>query len=240
MSASPYLTFDRRLPWAAWPHATAPSEVLDVEELKRHLPIVRRKHVAGQFLFRAGQPFRALHMVHVGAYKTCELADDGREKISAFKMRGELIGTDSIGLPAYACDAVALEDSETWELTYPAVMKAAAQVHGLQEQIHAALAAEIRCDRAWMLLLSTMAAEPRVAAFLMDMAARQARLGFSAKHFILRMSRLDIASFLAIKHETVSRALSHLVEKHYISVQRREVRVLNLDGLRQVATTQAA
>lgn len=235
MSTSIAPSSTRSLPWTAWPAVPSSDACLDLDVLQRHLAVTRRKHKAGQHLFHAGQPFRALHLIHSGSFKTSGLTDDGRERVTAFKMRGELIGVDSIGLGSYACDAVALEDSESWELPYPAVMKAAAHVPGLQEQIHAALAAEIRCDRSWMLLLSTLAAEPRVAAFLIDMAARQARMGYSAKHFILRMSRLDIASFLAIKHETVSRALSHLADRHFISVQRREVRVLDAEGLREMA-----
>lgn len=235
MIANTNQTSTRSLPWTAWSTYPSIDSPLDMDVLQRHLQVTRRKHIAGQYLFRAGQPFRALHLIHVGSYKTCGLVDDGREKVTAFKMRGELVGVDSIGLNSYTCDAVALEDSESWELPYPAVMKAAVQIPGLQEQIHAALAAEIRCDRSWMLLLATLAAEPRVAAFLIDIAARQARMGYSAKHFILRMSRLDIASFLAIKHETVSRALSHLADRHYISVQRREVHVLDADGLREMA-----
>lgn len=208
---------------------------IDLEALRRELPVTRRKHAAGQYLYRAGQPFRAIHLVHVGSYKICETSTDGREKVTAFKMRGELAGVESIGLDAYACDVIALEDSEAWDLPYPAVMKAAVRIPELQEQIHTALAAEIRCDRTWMLLLGTLAAEPRVAAFLIDIAARHARLGYSAKHFILRMSRLDMASFLALKHETVSRALSHLADLRFIEVQRREVRVLDVDGLRAMA-----
>ena len=69
----------------------------------------------------------------------------------------------------------------------------------------------------------------------LDVAARYARLGFSAKHFILRMSRIDMASFLALKHETVSRALSRLDELNVIAVQRREVQVLDVEGLRALA-----
>ncbi|SFW23072.1 Crp/Fnr family transcriptional regulator [Luteibacter sp. UNCMF366Tsu5.1] len=225
------------------PAMTPPTVALpkvDIEALKDILPIVRHKHAAGQHLYRAGQAFRAIHLVHVGSYKICDLADDGREKVTAFKMKGELLGVESIGLGTYACDAVALEDSETWEMPYPAVMKAAATMPGLQEQIHAALAAEIRCDRSWMLLLGTLAAEPRVAALLIDLAARHARLGYSAKHFILRMSRLDMASFLALKHETVSRVLSRLVDMHYIEVKRREVHLLDVEGLRAMACAQAA
>ena len=86
-----------------------------------------------------------------------------------------------------------------------------------------------------MLALGTLTAEQRVAAFLLDMAQRHLRLGFSPCHFLLRMGRTDIASFLALKHETVTRALSRLEKLEYIAVQRRDVRVLDVDGLRCTA-----
>ena len=102
-------------------------------------------------------------------------------------------------------------------------------------RLTAALAEEIRRDRSWMLALGTLSAEQRVAAFLLDVAGRHAHLGFSDRHFILRMSRADMANFLALKHETVSRALSHLQDMQCISVQRREIRVLDLEGLSTLA-----
>jgi CRP/FNR family transcriptional regulator len=155
-------------------------------------------------------------------------------------MRGDLIGVESIGLKAYASDVIALEASEAWELSYPAVLRACLHVPEMHARLTSALAAEIRSDRSWMLMLGTLAAERRVAAFLLDVASRYARLGYSAKHFILRMSRIDMASFLALKHETVSRALSHLHDMSYIDVQRREVRVLDVHGLRLMAGLGAA
>ncbi|GLQ42148.1 Crp/Fnr family transcriptional regulator [Dyella nitratireducens] len=208
---------------------------LDIEALRRHVPVRRCKHAAGQGVYRAGQAFEALYLVHAGSYKTCELADDGREQVTGFRMRGDLIGAESIGLKNYSCDVIALEDSEAWELPYPAVLRACLQLPELQARITHALAAEVRRDRSWMLMLGTLAAERRVAAFLLDVAARYAHMGYSAKHFILRMSRIDMASFLALKHETVSRALSRLNDLSVISVQRREVRVLDVDGLRTIA-----
>ena len=86
-----------------------------------------------------------------------------------------------------------------------------------------------------MLALGTLTAEQRVAAFLIDVAARYAQLGFSDRHFILRMSRADMANFLALKHETVSRALSRLQDLCCISVQRREVKVMDMPELRRLA-----
>ncbi|WP_426690548.1 Crp/Fnr family transcriptional regulator [Rhodanobacter ginsengiterrae] len=208
---------------------------IDIEAIREHAPVRRCKHFAGQNIYRAGQPFHAIYLVHAGSYKICELAEDGREQVSGFRMRGDLIGVESIGLKVFASDVVALETSEAWELPYPAVLRACLHVPELQAQLTAALAAEIRGDRSWMLMLGTLAAERRVAAFLLDVAARYARLGYSARHFILRMSRMDMASFLALKHETVSRALSRLHDTGIIDVQRREVRVLDLDGLRSMA-----
>jgi len=215
--------------------ANVPVAALDIALLREHMAVRRCWRSAGQHLCHAGQPFRAIHLVQSGSYKTCELSEDGREQVTGFRMRGELVGVESIGLQTHACDVVALEDGETWELPYPAVLKACLHVPELNARFASALAAEIRSDRSWMLMLGTLGAEQRVAAFLLDMAARHERLGGSALHFTLRMGRMDIASFLALKHETVSRALSRLHELGYIMVNRREVRMLGLDGLRAMA-----
>jgi CRP/FNR family transcriptional regulator len=213
---------------------------IDIERLRQHVPVLRRKVRAGQYVYRAGQPFQALYLVNVGCFKTSELSDDGREQVTGFRMRGDLIGVESIGLAAYACDAIALEDGEVWELPYPPVLTACMEIPDLQIRFTAAMAEEIRRDRAWMLALGTLSAEERVAAFLIDVAGRCARLGFSDRHFILRMSRADMANFLALKHETVSRALSRLQELGSISVQRREVRVLDAEGLHDFANRSAS
>lgn len=204
---------------------------LDIGQLQQHMLVTRRKVRAGQYLYRNGQPFHALYLVHAGFLKTCELSEDGREQVTGFRMRGDLLGVESIGLAVHTCDAVALDDCEIWELPYPPVLNACLRIPELQTRLAAALAEEIRRDRSWMLTIGTLPAEQRVAAFLMDIADRHARLGFSPRHFILRMGRADIASFLALKHETVSRALSHLELLGYISVQRREVKLLDIPSL---------
>ena len=210
---------------------------LDIAQLQKYVVVTRRKVRAGQYLYRNGQPFRALHLVHAGFLKTCELSEDGREQVTGFRMRGDLLGVESIGLAVHICDAVALDDAEIWELPYPPVLDALKHVPELQVRLATALAEEIRRDRVWMLAIGTLPAEQRVAAFLLDIAGRLARLGFSARHFILRMGRADIASFLALKHETVSRALSHLERLNYIEVLRREVKLLDIPRLRACVGT---
>lgn len=216
---------------SAQPGFTDPVRDLDIEQLRRHMPVTRRKVRAGQYLYRNGETFNALYLVHAGSLKTCELSADGREQVTGFRMREDLLGVESIGLAAYTCDAIALEDCEIWVLPYPPVLDASLRVPELQARLTEALAREIRRSRNWMLTIGTLSAEHRVAAFLLDLGSRLARLGFSARHFILRMGRTDIASFLALKHETVSRALSRLESLGYISVQCREVKLLDRSGL---------
>ena len=74
---------------------------LDIEELQRHMVVTRRKVAAGQYLYRNGQPFHALYLVHAGFLKTCELSEDGREQVTGFRMRGDLLGVESIGLAVH-------------------------------------------------------------------------------------------------------------------------------------------
>ena len=206
---------------------------ISLDDLRAHVTVVQKKLTAGQYLYRAGQPFQALYLVHAGFLKTALVAEDGREQVTGFRMRGDLMGVESIGMPVHTSDAIALDDSTVWELSYPAILNACAHLPALQAQLTQALAAEIRNDRSWMLALGTLSAEQRVASFLLDVAARHEALGFSARHFVLRMSRADIGSFLALKHETVTRALTRLSLQGSIAVQWREVRILDVAALRE-------
>lgn len=209
---------------------------VDIDQLRRHVLVTQWRVRAGQYLYRNGQAFRALYLVHAGSLKTCELADDGRERVTGFRMRGDLLGVESIGLDAYGCDVIALEDCVIFELPYPPVLVACQQLPELQARFTEAMAREIRHDRSWMLTVGTLSAEQRVAAFLLDIGARMMRLGLSGHQFILRMGRMDIASFLDLKHETVSRALSRLEALGYITVRCREVKLREPSELRVYAS----
>src|SRR5687767_13851353 len=91
-------------------HAAPPSPGADapagLEALLRGLPLRRRMVRAKQHVFRAGQPRHALYLVHSGVFKTSVAAEDGREKITGFRLRGDLLGLDALDMPVHACDAV--------------------------------------------------------------------------------------------------------------------------------------
>lgn len=199
-----------------------------LEALVRDLPLQRRRLRAKQYVFRAGQPRQSLFLVHAGFFKTCLVSEDGREKVTGFRMRGDLLGMDALDMANYACDAVSLDVGEVWELPQAQLR----ENPDFQERLTAALAGEIRRDWSWMLALGTLTAEQRVVAFLLDLAARLESLGFSARCLMLRMTRADVGNFLALQLETVTRALSRLHGLGLIDVERREIRIEDPAGLR--------
>lgn len=210
-------------------------ELLDIATLSNYVTVTRRRLRAGQHLYRAGQRFNALYLVHAGFLRSSVSSGDGRQQVTGFPMRGDLLGVEAIGSDTHSVDVVALDACEVLELPYPAVMAACAAMSSLQALVTQALALELRRDHYWMLSLGTLTAEQRVAAFLLDLARRHRALGFSANHFLLRMSRIDIASFLGLKHETVTRSLSQLAARGVIAVERREIRVVSPDDLQRCA-----
>jgi len=193
---------------------------------------VQRRHIRRkQPLFRTGQRCYALYLIHAGFFKNCVLSEDGREKITGFHLRGDLLGCDSFGLPNYACDAIALDIGEVWELP---IVQLQARTLDLMPYLTAQMAREIRRDWQWMLVLSTLGAEQRVAAFLLDLAERLESLGFSARDLPLRMTRAELGNFLALQLETVTRALSKLAASGFIAVDGREIRIENAVALRRM------
>lgn len=202
---------------------------LDMEALVQDLPLQRRKLRARQYLFRAGQPRHSLYLIHAGFFKASVTSADGREKITGFRMRGDLLGIDALDMPTHTCDAMALDVGEVWELPMNLLR---ARLPEFQERLTLSLASEIRRDWGWMLALGTLTADQRVVAFLLDFAARLERLGFSARCLMLRMTRAELGNFLSLQLETVTRALSRLQAQGLIAVERREIRIENPTGLR--------
>ena len=204
-----------------------------LETLVQGLSLPRRRLRAKQYVFRAGQPRQALYLIHAGFFKTCVLSEDGREKVTGFRLRGDLLGLDALDMPRYTCDAVSLDVGEVWELSSAQLQ---ASLPDFQSLLTSALASEIRSDWRWMLAVGTLTAEQRVVAFLLDLGARLGALGFSARCMTLRMTRADLGNFLSLQLETVVRALSRLQSLGLIGIERHEIRIQDRDGLRSLLT----
>jgi len=185
-------------------------------------------------LYRPGESFSALYAIRVGSLKTVVLTEDGRDQITGYHMAGEIVGLDGIGGERYCCEAIALEDSEACVLPFKRLDALAHDLPSLRHNLYRYIANDIRRDQNLLLLLGSRCAEERVALFLLDLAGRFRALGYSASEFVLRMTREEIASYLGLKLETVSRLFSHLQEEGLIQIQGRAVKLLDVIALKRL------
>ena len=207
---------------------------LDLQEIDRLDTIVNRKRALkrGDYLYRAGSPLQSLYAVRTGFLKSCVLHDDGREQVAGFHMMGELLGMDAIGSGKHLSDAVALENSEVCEIPFGELENLSRDIPNLQQHFHRIMSREIARDYGVMLLLGSMRAEERLAAFLLNLSQRFAARGYSATQFILRMTREEIGSYLGLKLETVSRAFSHFQSEGIVAVQNKNIEIKEPERLR--------
>jgi len=192
----------------------------------------KRSYASGDYLYRTGDRFKSLHAIRGGSFKTRVLHEDGREQVTGFLMAGEIIGLDAISTDLHTCEAVAMEDSEVCELPFNKLEELSRDIPSLQRHLHKIMSREIVRDQGIMLLLGSMRAEERLAAFLLNLSQRNAAHGMSGTQFKLRMSRLEIGSYLGLKLETVSRTFSHFQDEGLIQVKARAVELLDLPRLR--------
>ena len=205
-------------------------------ELQRldSLVATRRALRRGELLFHSGDAFESLYAVRTGFFKTRVASEDGRDQVTGFQMAGELLGLDGIGGGQHTCDAVALEDSQVCVILYEQLESLSHEFPDLQRQFHRIMSREIVRDHGVMLLLGSMRAEERLAAFLLNLSQRLRARGFSPSSLVLRMTREEIGSYLGLTLETVSRCFSRFHEEGVLAVRHRQVQVLDPGALHKI------
>lgn len=189
----------------------------------------RKRVKRGESIYRLGSAFDSLYAVRSGFFKSRVVLEDGRDQVTGFHMAGEILGLDGIGTDHHTADVIALEDSEVCVIPY-----ARLEEHGLQRQLHKVMSRELVRDQGVMMLLGTMRAEERLAAFLLNLSQRFLARGYASHEFHLRMTRDEIGSYLGLSLETVSRLFSRFHEETLIAVQQKHVRILDIAGLRSM------
>jgi CRP/FNR family transcriptional regulator, anaerobic regulatory protein len=186
---------------------------------------------AGQVLYREGDKFQFIYAVRSGTFKSSLTLSDGREQVSGFHMAGELMGLDGVAQGKHASSATALEDTEICAIPYAHLNELATQNSNMQHVVSRMMSREIVREHSLMMLLGSMNAEERLAAFLLNLSQRLKTRGYSASEFHLRMSRAEIGSYLGMKLETVSRTFSAFQQQGLLEVDKRHIRILDLEGL---------
>jgi CRP/FNR family transcriptional regulator len=194
----------------------------------------RRRIRRGATLYHAGDTFVSLYAVRSGVFKTNLTLDDGRDQVTGFHMAGEIMGMEGIGSGQHTGDAIALEDSEVCVIPYARLENLGRDLYGLQRQFHKLMSQEIVRENGVMLLLGSMRAEERLAAFLLNLSQRFTARGYSPSEFNVRMTREEIGSYLGLKLETVSRVFSRFQDEGLIVVQQKYIQIKDPAALQRV------
>jgi len=196
----------------------------EVGELDR---VVERRQVLkpGEALFHQGQPFRHLYMVRSGAVKTFVTDAQGEERVTGFHLAGELLGLDAIAGERHTCMAQALETSSICDIPLTGLEGLARALPSLQHRLLRLMSSEIQRDEQAMALLGTASAEQRLAAFLLSFSCRYRERGLSPSVFRLSMTRRDIANYLGLTLETISRMMTRFQQRGVIAVAGRDVTI---------------
>jgi len=190
---------------------------------------------AGEALHYQGAVADAIHFVRAGAFKIFHTAQDGYEQVLGFAMRGEVLGFEALAHGKHPSAAVALEESSVYRLPLSEFESIGQRLPQLDRLVHRAVSNALLRHGELAEMMSAVAAEVRLARFLLQLSRRMEECGQSARRFYLRMGRRDIASYLGVAHETVSRSFGVLARCGCLRVNNREVEILDLAGLKQFA-----
>lgn len=206
-------------------------------DLERLEGLVRRRRPLdrGDALFRAGDRFHALYVAREGTFLTTALGEQGDQQVVGFHLPGELIGLDGMGGGRHRCTTHALEPALVCEVPFDELERVAAEIPALQHQLLRVIGQSMGRDHDHLALLGRRHATERVALFLYGLSERLRRLEKPHAAFRLAMSREEIASYLGLVIETVSRTFSRLQEEGIIAVRGRHVRILDAQRLEQLA-----
>jgi CRP/FNR family transcriptional regulator len=209
------------------PRELSPAEMTRLDSVICSTRMLKR----GETLYRAGDDFQSVYAVRTGCFKTVVMHRDGQEQVTGFHLAGDALGLDGVCTDHHSCDAIALEDSVVCIIPFDLLELLCREVKVMQHHVHRLMSGEIVRESGLMMMLGTMTAEQRVAAFLLNLSTRFKARGYSSAEFVLRMTREEIGSYLGLKLETVSRMFSKLQKAGVVDTHGKEIRILDHEGL---------
>ncbi len=205
-------------------------DIATVDPVAR-IPIALRRVAEGCSLTHEGAPLRNLYIVRSGSLKCVRTLEDGYEQVTALALPRDVLGFEGAALGRHPLEVAALDDCSVIAVPLSELRTLRHQSQPFDNALMRALGEQLAHAGDTASLMAPVAAEARLARFVLWMSARMAAHGESPRRFLLRMSRRDIANLLAVAHETISRSFSQMVECGYLKVDGREVEILDLAAL---------
>jgi CRP/FNR family transcriptional regulator, anaerobic regulatory protein len=200
----------------------------------------RRTLARGEAVFRQGEAFHALYVLRSGATRSTLGDADGGHQVIGFGTPGDVLGIDGLLDDAYRTDAVALERSTLCEVPFARMEEVLVQIPSLHRRMLRVLGGELASEQQHLVAMGRQQAIERVARFVHGLVGKQGRLSRQGDCLKLSMSRADIANYLGLAVETVSRALGRMEETGTLSASGRTLRILDGAALAALAGAGAA
>lgn len=191
----------------------------------------------GEYLFFEGDLFQNIYLVNLGSIKTYTISNDGDEHIASFYLPGEVLGWVGIGLGCYPVTAQVIEASRVIAVSFKNLEEVFLEYPKIRQHLMGMMSKKMKADQQIVMLISNQNAEQRIAAFLMNIACRMHRQGFSCLQFRLPISRGDIGNYLGLSIETVSRIFSRLQRQGLFQTTGKAVKVLEPEKLSSLSAT---
>lgn len=186
-------------------------------------------------LLREGDPAPPLYVVRSGMFKSTRVLEDGYEQVLSFALPGELLGSVALHGGRQPTTVTALQDSTVYALPLARLQALRASCPALDVALEQALSRQLVRTAEAAAMSAPVSSEVRLARFLLWLSQCMADAGQSPRRLLLRMGRRDIASLLCVAHETVSRGFTNLATVGYVLARRKEVEILDPEGLRDFA-----
>lgn len=206
---------------------------IDRNDLDRLDATVRDKRTLdrGSVLYRDGDPFEALYVVRSGSLKTFVQDAAGEVQVLGFHLPGEIVGFDALASDFHVSQAEALERTSICELPYARLQQVTREVPALHRQLMRVISREVIEEHRHLVMMGRQQAQEKLATFLKSLADRYQRLHRDGTTLTLSMSRYDIANYLGLVVETVSRLFSRMEDLGVLEVKRKLVRIRRPDLL---------
>jgi len=215
------------------------SNTLDNDD-KHALDTITRQPRAshkGEHLYRQGDAFCSIYIVRSGSVKLYQVTREGEEFIVGFYLPGELFGTDGMLNGQHSYSAEVMETTAVCEVPFQSLENSFASHPEIQRTLLITLCSEIHERQQPLLQLQHKRADQRLATFLMDISSRISKRGLSEAEFNLPMSRRDLAHFLGMTEETISRIFTRFQNEQILIANRRQIKINDFDALQNLSPT---
>lgn len=213
------------------PHSLWRESIDIVHQLVNH---GLRKVKANECIYFNGDKMNKVYLISAGFIKIISITSDGREHPAGLFYRGDWLGFDGIPTGRYSCSAISLDVGELWSIDYENLLQVSAKEPVLLRLLMSAMGSQLAQNRDVIIATNKLPANSRVCDFLLQWAYSLEDRGLRTDQFNLYLSRADIGSYLGLRLESVSRALSTLVKQGLIEFNepgRREISIPHLNAL---------